>query len=478
MKFLKKFLAGIAKFFESRPDESVEPLLPPINEDEIRVRLEVVSKAHEHGAARVPAPDQVLRSPIEYKIQAELGAIRSMGFKYGEHRKVLIQRALDKVQLTRDANRMSQLGDEFVRESDRLLSVESTKIGISGQQLKARKTLLDDFRAKNKLPETDAALPSRNKRSQRWAILIIAVIAEGVCNAFWFATGLADGLMGGLMLALGFSFFNVMFCFVAGRWFTNSNHVSWMCRALGWASGAVGLAITVAIGFVVAYFRYALGVLEDGTQSAVSLALDAWDRGVSPFTDFQSIMLFGVTVAFGILALWHAYHWTDTYPGYAKVFKAYKDAFLVNTKALAKLRKQLEDEKSSKLAQLDADIKSAEDRIHRYKSYMNDKAVVEKNLVAYTVKAENTLRSLIQCYRYENQLKRPADCPRPAHFDEVVQFEDDKMPDFSIAEDLVRLAKQEELLSEMITTFEPTRKKIQAAFNQKFDQIQPLESHV
>lgn len=478
MKFLKKLFAGIANFFESRPDESVEPLLPPINEDEIRERLEVVSKAHEHGAAGVPAPDQVQQSPVEYKILAELGAIRSMGFKYGEHRKILIQRALDKVQLTRDANRMAQLGDEFVRESDRILSVETAKLKISGEQLRARKALLDNFRAENKLPDTDAALPGRNKRSQRWAILILAVIFEGVCNAFWFATGMADGLMGGFMLALGFSFFNVLVCFIAGRLFTNSNHVRWIRRALGWFSGAGGLAFTVVVGFVVAYFRYALSVLEDGTQSAVSLSLDAWRTGLSPFVDFQSIMLFGATVAFGVLALWHAYHWTDTYPGYAKVFRAYKDAFLLNAKALANLRRKLDDEKSSKLAQLETDIKSAEDRIHRFKSYMNEKSVVEKNVVAYTVKAENTLRSLIQRYRYENQLKRPADCPRPAYFDAAVQFEDDNMPSFSIADDLARLDEQEQLLREMNAIFQPTRDKIQAAYTQKFSLIQPLESQV
>jgi hypothetical protein len=188
-------------------------------------------------------------------------------------------------------------------------------------------------------------------------------------------------------------------------------------------------------------------------------------------------MLFGFTVAFGIMALWHAYHWTDTYPGYAKVFEAYKKAFLVNAKAVAEMRKKLEDEKTKMLSQLEIDIKSAENRIHRFKGYMHEKTVVEKNLVAYTVKAEYTLRALIQCYRYENQLKRPVDCPRPAHFDEPVQFEADEMPDFSIAEDQKRLAEQEDLLSEMIASIEPTRSKIQAAFNHKFDLIQPLESH-
>ncbi|MFJ4259629.1 hypothetical protein ACIP01_22040 [Pseudomonas monteilii] len=477
MKLLKQFFAGIANFFASRPDESVEPLLPTIDEAALRERFDIVAKAHEHGTGRVPAPDAVQPSPIELNILAELGNMRSMGFKYGEHRKVLIQRSLDKVQLTQDANRMAQLGDEFVRETDKLLSTHATKLKVTNQQLVARKGLLDDFRAKNKLPETDAALPNRNARSRRWAILIIAVAVEGVLNAFWFADGLADGLMGGFMLALGFSLTNVAYCFFAGRELTNINHVEPIRRVRGWLAGATGLVVTSAIGMTVAYYRYSLGVIEDDEATPLSMLTEAWASGVNPFIDFQSIMLLLVTIVFGGVAVWHAFHWTDTYPGYAKVFKAYKDAFVANARALAELRKKLDDEKLRKLELLEKDMKNAEERVLRYKSYMNDKTVVEKLLVAYTVKVENTLRSLIQCYRFENQLKRPADCPRPAYFDKPVELEDDKMPCFSIVEDQLRLDEQQKLLDEMTAVFQPTRKKIQSAFNSHFDHIQPLESH-
>lgn len=76
MKFFKKVLTGMAGFFESRPEESVEPLLKPFDENEIRERLDVVRTAHQHGAARVPAPDQIQESPVEQAITSELGSER------------------------------------------------------------------------------------------------------------------------------------------------------------------------------------------------------------------------------------------------------------------------------------------------------------------------------------------------------------------------------------------------------------------
>jgi hypothetical protein len=477
MKFLKKIFSGIASFFASRPEESVEPLLKPFDENEIRERLDIVRKAHEHGTARVPAPDQVQESPLEHTIKSELGNLRSMGFKYGAHRKVLIQRGLDEVELTRDANRISQLGDEFVRAADRILSMAQPKIQITGKQMKEHKQLLDAFRLKHHLPETDAKLPTKNKLSQRKAWLILAVVFEGVFNAMWFANGMADGLAGGFVLAAGFSIVNVALSFLAGRIFTNINHVNLVRRLCGWMSGLIGLLATVAMGMVVAYFRYALGVLEDGSESALSLAGNAFANHVSPFIDFESIILFAATVAFGLMATWHAYHWTDPYPGYAKVFRAYKEAFLVNLKAITELRKKLESEKDRMLSQLEAEIKNAQQRILRFKRGMNDKIVVGKTLTAYTVKVEHAMRSLVQCYRYENQLKRPVDCPRPAYFDEPVIFESDTMPDFSVDDDQQRLEEQEALLEEMIATIEPTRKKIEASFNQQYELSHPLESN-
>lgn len=49
------------------------------------------------------------------------------------------------------------------------------------------------------------------------------------------------------------------------------------------------------------------------------------------------------------------------------------------------------------------------------------------------------------------------------------------MPDFGTEKDELKLAEQERLMHEMISSLETIRARIQSSFNQKYDQVQPLQ---
>lgn len=75
----------------------------------------------------------------------------------------------------------------------------------------------------------------------------------------------------------------------------------------------------------------------------------------------------------------------------------------------------------------------------------------------------------------ENEMARPRDNPPPAYFDEPVTFVKAEMPDFGTEKDELKLAEQERLMHEMISSLETIRARIQSSFNQKYDQVQPLQ---
>ncbi|MDR7283167.1 hypothetical protein J2X84_001991 [Pseudomonas corrugata] len=478
MKFFTKFFASIGAFFSGNVTEGVEHLLPRIDEEEIKKNLRILEKAHEHGARGIPAADDTQQTETEYQIHGTVGKMRAATVKYGEQRMKNIQYRLDNVQLSREANRVAQLGKEFVRESDKILSANDSKLKTLTQDLQVKKGLLDNFRSANKLPETEAKLPKHNEKSKRWALLIISCGAEALANAFLFANNMAGGLTSGLLLAVMLSVFNIAGCFIAGRFFTYSNHIKYLRSMFGWVSGALGLLYTLLFGLMVAYCRFGLGLIEDQSDDQVAVIMQNIKALVSPFVDFESIGLFGLTVFCGLLGLRHGYYWTDTYPGYGKVYGAYVEAYKRQDQMIRSLRKALEDEKSKKLEKIEGDVSKAEEAIRTFKRYMNEKSVVKKKVDEHLVKADNTIRSLIRCYRYENQLKRPVEIPRPAYFNDPVELDDQESPDYGTESDEVRLVEQEMLLSEMIAIIEPTRAKIEASFNQNYDQLKPLISQI
>ena len=478
MHFLKRFFAFIASLFSSRETEDSEPLIPKIDPEKLKKKLDLQKIARVHGAKGIPRSSDTQLTAAEHAVRAELGRMREQTVKYGEQRIKQIQNRLDSIDITLEMNRAIELGNEFVRTSDHHLTREDGRLKDFAADTKTKFQILSDFRSENRLPNIPAKCPTGGSQFLKLMVVLGCCVIEGALNATFFGSGLEGGLLSGFAMAFMLSFINVLMCFIAGFGFRNKNHVEGARRFWGWFSFALAVAVMVGLGALISYFRYVLTVYEDGSQHTLALAWQSFLAGVFPIQDFESLILFFGTILFGCVGMWEGYNFTDRYPGYARIWSQYAEAHRGYIELIEGLRDKLEGEKVDVLKKIDNGVQVAEKAIKTFKFNMNQKSVVKKQVTETLVMADETLQSLTRYYQNENMMARPNDAPPPPYFDHPVTFAALDMPDFGIQKDELRLDAQEQLLREMVTQVEPIRARVQSSFNQQYNQLQPLQDLV
>lgn len=478
MHFFKRFFAFIASLFSSQETEHSEPLIPKIDPEKLKKKLDLQKIAREHGAKGIPRSGDTQLTAAEHAVRAELGRMREQTVKYGEQRIKQIQNRLDSIDITLDMNRAIELGNEFVRTSDHYLTREDGRMKDFASDAKTKFQLLSDFRRDNRLPSVPAKSLSSASKFLQIMIVFACCVVEGGLNATFFGSGLEGGLLSGFTMAFMLSSFNVVICFFAGLGFRNKNHVRGARRVWGWISFASAVVIMIGLGVLISYFRYVLTVDEDASHNAFPLVWQSLRAGIFPIQDFESLILFFGTIVFGCVGVWKGYNFTDRYPGYAGVWSQYAEAHRRYIELIEGLRDRLEVEKAEVLLKIDCGVQAAEKAIKAFKFNMNQKSIVKKQVSETLVMADETLQSLTRYYQNENMMARPTDAPPPDYFDHPVTFGPLDMPDFSVQKDELRLDAQEQLLRELVTEVEPIRARVQSSFNQQYNQLQPLQDLV
>ena len=479
MSFFKKILISIKAFlFGDGSQAEAQGAFPEINSDKLKAELLVVENAHKEGALGIPNANNIQPTGTELDIQAKVGNLRAATFRIGERWLKQIQARLDGIDLTLQSNLTIQLGDEFVRKADSILSNADGELQEEIRISKSRKAILEKFRADNQLPDTPAVLPGWMDHTFKICLLVFFCCVESALNANFFASGMAGGFLGGLVMALTIAVLNLMVTFFAGRLCINKNHVNGARSFLGWFAGVTGVAWTLLVGIVVAYFRFVMPKIDDEAANQLQLVVDSMRSLVSPFSDVESIMLCAITVIFGLVALRHGYAWSDRYPGYSKVYGDYVEAHQRVIEIIARIREDLEREKESTISQIDANVQKAAEAIKIFRYNMGEKEVAKKTVIERLILADKTIQSLTQTYRYANQMVRPADKPYPDYFNNPIELDNQDFPDFGLERDEDRLKAQQNMLDEMLEIHQPTRANVQSSFVAKFNQLLPLEAQI
>jgi len=461
-----------------RVEDEDEASFPRIDPNKIKADLKIIETARTHGEKGVPDYRDTRLTEIEHQIQGTVGKLRLATLKTGERWLTQIQARLDGIDLTKEFNHTIQLGEEFARKADGILSSADGELQEAIRIAKARKVILEQFRADNRLPDTPPKMHGFKDHIFKFSVLVMFCAVESLINANFFAQGLAGGFLGGLMMAVMAAGLNLVVAFFCGRALINKNHVNAARKTAGWFAGVFGFAWTACAGIVVAYLRFVLPQIDDDGANQLALVWQNLVAHVSPFTDIEGVALCAITVIFGMVAMRHGYTWQDRYPDYEKVYGEYSAASGNVIELIQELTEKLEDEKQGTISLIELKAQKAEESIRYFKSNMGEKSVAKRKVTEHLVLADNTIRALIQAYRYENQLARPAGKPRPDYFNDPVELSDQDFPDFGIESDENRLRIQEQMLRQIRDIVEPTRSKVQSSFTARFDQLKPLESLV
>jgi len=171
---------------------------------------------------------------------------------------------------------------------------------------------------------------SANPPLQAFMDLFAIWVLEGAMNMYFFQVGEKNAWLGAIILALLISLVNISVSLAVGYYITKlKNSISIPLKIIGVLGTAIYLPVLVAAQYAIAQYR-AQEQLAGDAKHLLS-ATQYWTNTLHyiqqhpfQFSDIISLLLFFVSLGFGIYAWRKGYSYGDPYPFYTSRYEAYK----------------------------------------------------------------------------------------------------------------------------------------------------------
>ena len=307
-----------------------------------------------------------------------------------------------------------------------------------------------------------------------WAIVVSLWLGESLMNAFFYEN--AQGLLGGLVVALGVGAINMLLAVSLGSVFRNKNLSSLQGRLLGWSSLIVYIGSSTYLNSLFAAFRSEYQVLSDPTDPAQMRAAFAAATAAAfniykfhmPVGDLMSFLLFGIGFALSLIAFLKGYTFDDRYPGHGPRDRRLKVAQAQEQELISQLRTKLQQvgqrrisETQNALREPGALINVAAKRIADLEEM---KSTAQNSCTAIT----RDFHLVLDAYRHSNIAVRAT--PPPTYFNHPLELS--AGPDPGRADGYIRKLRQfQEETRSLQTTNQP-------ALNAQLEALQKQTSEV
>lgn len=248
---------------------------------------------------------------------------------------------------------------ELRANSDQLMSDDSAASSVEAELAGNRPALvratedrlraevdLKYFRAANNIHE-EARYP--DSLPWHFGILAILVVIETSVNAFFYEN--SQGLLGGVMVALGIAALNMLTALFCGFGFRYKNLAAIDKKVVGWFCFVVFVLLALFCNALFASFRSEYQLIVDPSEfDQVKTAFGkAWPqavhffRGDIEFKDHWSFLLFGIGLLLSGWAFYKGYTLDDKYPGHGQKDREYKKAVLEQGKQQDLVRQKVKE---------------------------------------------------------------------------------------------------------------------------------------
>jgi hypothetical protein len=461
-----------------REHVSTNPFLNPLDLNELNDELRVSYEARRMGEVGLPANTDTMLSGVEAQIKHRVEASRSNSINWANQSLLEIQKKLTNYDITKVVNHALGAAGHFENQANGILNDNQAMLNNVQSKVVNSSEYLRLFRLENNL-SVQAVTPSIVTNALLTMLAVLIVMIEGVLNANFFAASLDGGFIEGFMYAFLLALINVLNGVCFGRFgIPFINHVHAGKRLVGWLSMLACATIMLGIALITTHLRnsFSLGLNTDTAQAAAH----AWDSMLTApfaFGDIFSMLLFFVSIFFGLFSAFKGYFWSDSYPGYAGVQRASDAAADEYEVEVARVRAELEELKNTHLEQLEADLEGSRLAIVDYKNQIDQKRATEHSLNILLDKAKAILDALINMFRGDNKLYRK-NVDVPAYFNNSVALDEVLLPNFDTTENNKALAVQERLFRRFLSEVESIRTTIMSSFNLKFDQLKPFREQL
>ena len=385
-----------------------ERLRAVVDVDREAKRLKVEERARAEGQRNRPASDQAEPDANERAINEHFCALwialcRAVGGRFSG-----LIRQMGALEERFNPSVLDACGSEAVDALDRHRARSKLSLAKARAAERASHRDLRSFCCANGL--------SREAHTARatWAMAagyVLAVIIEGVINAWAFFPGSNLGWLEAIVQALIVGGVNIGPAVFAGVLARNLLHVSGVRKAAGALTVVCYLLFLATYTLLVAHYRAAL--LVDSEQAAVQAVLRLIH---APFAiyDFHTLLLVICSVLFSVVSFTSSFLAADPYPGYSREQANWM-----------KRKRAVETEESAYIQGIDAVTQPMLDAVDRRlteacraRDTYREHVAAAKSLVSDYHYSERRLDSsrveLVDRYRGVNQ--RIRDTPPPAYF--------------------------------------------------------------
>jgi len=450
--------------------EVAHPTLNPIDIEQLSVELRLKDEGQRLGAQGIPEQSSTVLSGPEMTVLHRVEKQRQEYMQWGAIRLANVNNDIHSCNLIQRINKALAAGQSFESNVNAVITRRDSQLERLAQAKHRRQVELEQFKVMNGLTR-DAKVPGKLSKWSKRAALLVCVLVEGLLNANFFAQGLDDGLVGGFFYAFLLALVNVSLAFVIGR-----HLVPYVVHRRSGLKlvGVLGLALMLVcvggVGLAIAHFRDTLTV---GAPDAAVVTLRTLTESPFELHDIMSWLLFLLSACFGLSAAFAGFSFLDRYPGYTAITEEANEASDEFEDELEDVRDELDEERDEAVASVEATLRDAQEALRRLAGAIRTKNESGINFLHVMQEAERALAPLLMTFRTENTLARKG-VPAPAYFNEIPRLEELPLPDFAVESDRAMLSQQETLVAELLAQEQAIRSRIQNAFNQRYQLLQPL----
>lgn len=387
-------------------------LFETLDASDIAERLRLTERGTGNGMQELPAIDQATHDDVEQDI---LQTINTVLTKQKAEVVGTLRALRDMVASLSVASQLGQLRLKARHASSRFAGARSE---IGGELYHKRTDLLQhanelaDFRDRHRLTRMPREPSSK---VLTYGLLILLIAGEAILNAFFFAKGSEQGLIGGFGTAVGISIVNVLSAFFAGSVFARwINHRSFGLKISGVLGVLAILGGLCALHLFSAHYRDALIALTENRAFAEAIA----NLKSTPLLlkEINSYYLLGLGWLLAVASFSKGIRSADPYPGYWETFSRARVAALVYDDAYGALFGALEAVRDETVESFENALANIPQQSRQADQANAKRATLIQNFVSYEEHLEQSANRLLSVYYQANRANRTT--PPPRRFNE------------------------------------------------------------
>jgi hypothetical protein len=382
-------------------------LMEPIDADRLAEDMRLAAQGADRGERDLPLATETNFDPVELEIVKRVSDEASL---QRGHLISMLRAYRDRLAELTAATEIAQLR---LAAASAVTAFNQAKQQARGGLAHLRKRYkeaaaeLAEFKLKHNL-----ARPARDP-SGRWStigFLFPLIMAESALNGTFFAKGSDLGLVGGIMLAIGISLFNVGWCFGLGVGPARYTNVkNWFVSIVAFFGTLAGLCVVVALHLFAAHLRDA--TMAFGEERAFDVARKAILADPIGLADIQSWYLCGLGLLLGLFAFFKGYRLDDPYPGYGAVYRRAMVAEDAYNDEHHELFDELDTTKDDTLKAFREGIANIPAYAAKAQQIRAARSALLGQFRAYEHQIEQTINRLLSVYRDANRRRRNSNVP-------------------------------------------------------------------